>query len=149
MPRYIIACSYGAGERGSYRLSVLSGSGLEEDLDLSLAQLASIGDEIRGQLSDRDALWDDGTLYDLVAFDGDAGDEVEILLQSAVFDAYLRLYGPDGEILAYDDDSGGGSDALLLVLLPEDGRYTVFVNSYFGGEQGPYVLRIARPDAPG
>ncbi|UCF10054.1 MAG: PPC domain-containing protein, partial [Candidatus Bipolaricaulota bacterium] len=143
-PYFVVASSYDVGERGAYSLSVTTGSGAGAAIDLSRAQIVAIGEDVGGVLSSSDPMWDDGTYYDLVAFDGRLGDELEILLMSEAFDAYLELYGPDGAVLGRDDDSGAGSDALLHVTLPADGRYTVFVNSYFGGEQGEYVLRILR-----
>ncbi|MBN1967610.1 MAG: PPC domain-containing protein [Anaerolineae bacterium] len=71
------------------------------------------------------------------AFLGNAGDQVLVRMTAldAGLDPFLYLYGPDGEIVGQDDDSAGGLDAELAVVLPVTGRYTI-VATRFGGQQG-------------
>ncbi|MEB3156682.1 MAG: bluetail domain-containing putative surface protein [Cyanobacteriota bacterium] len=71
------------------------------------------------------------------------------LAMEADFDAWLELLnGETLEVLAWDDDSGRGFDA-LLGFLPQDGiTYVVRASSYGEGSTGAYALRtLALPDA--
>src|SRR5690606_28977045 len=61
-----------------------------------------------------------------------------IRLQSEDFDAYLQLLNEDREVLAKDDDSGGGTDALLRYTFPYTGPYWVVASTVFGS--GAYSL---------
>jgi hypothetical protein len=69
------------------------------------------------------------------------------------FDAELELYGPQGDLIARDDDGGSRRDARLTALLTERGRHLVRVHSHGDGGGGPYTLRRvpdpARPLALG
>ncbi len=100
---------------------------------------------IEGTLAPGDAVLDDGSFADFHAYRGRRGERVVITLESDDFDAYLLFgLGPPSSIdmLADDDDSGGGLNSRLELVLPEDGRYTIVVNSLDEGETGRYVLRI-------
>lgn len=98
------------------------------------------GASVEGELTPDDARLDDGTYYDLYYLEGYQGETVYLRLTSPDFDAYLMLGDDQGRLLATDDDSGGGTDALLVYTLPADGRYQVVVNSFFEGEEGRYTL---------
>jgi len=66
-------------------------------------------------------------------FFGTAGDVITLRLDSANFDPKFRLLGPDGTVLAEDDDSGEGLNALLEgITLPRDGEYVVEVDGFRG-----------------
>lgn len=83
-------------------------------------------------------------------FAGKAGDIVILTARSQDFDAYLTLTGPEGTVLAEDDDSAGLLDPRIGPLsLPANGTYTVTVSSYGGGlvtSTGAFTLIIDRPD---
>ena len=51
--------------------------------------------EVEGQLEDGDQVLQDGSLYDLHTFEGEAGQFIELRLSSDAFDTYLILVGPD------------------------------------------------------
>ena len=52
----------------------------------------------------------------------------------------MELYSADGELLTYDDDSGGDMDAWIeYFILPADGSYTI-IASDIAGEAGTYEL---------
>ncbi len=57
----------------------------------------------------------------------------------AGFDPALAVYGPDGALIAMDDDAGGGSDALLDVRLPAGGGY---LQVYSAGGLGGFRLLL-------
>ncbi|MBC6955200.1 MAG: PPC domain-containing protein [Chloroflexi bacterium] len=73
-------------------------------------------------------------------FNGTAGDRVTIALNSDAFDPKLRLVGPDGTVLAEDDDSGPDLNALISEFtLPRDGEYVIEIDG-FRGASGDRVL---------
>ncbi|HEX8353698.1 MAG TPA: pre-peptidase C-terminal domain-containing protein, partial [Pyrinomonadaceae bacterium] len=75
-------------------------------------------------------------------FSGVAGQQVSISLASSSFDAYLYLVGTAGQLLTYDDDSGGGLDSRIVITLPSSGTYTVESTSYSENSTGSYALSI-------
>ncbi len=78
------------------------------------------------------------------AFEGNAGDQVTLSADAganAALDTALRLLGPDGTLIAEDDDSGPGLNPLLAgVALPAAGQYTIEI-VHFRGE-GTVTLRL-------
>jgi hypothetical protein len=60
-------------------------------------------------------------------FDAEAGDEITLLMQttSGNLNASLSLATFEGDVVASDDDGGGGTDALIQVTLQEAGSYVV------------------------
>src|SRR5262249_61673489 len=66
-------------------------------------------------------------------------------LESAAFDAYLRLEDAAGKQLAEDDDSGGGTNARLLFRPAHSGAYRVIVTAFpRGSGTGAYTLTVRR-----
>lgn len=64
-----------------------------------------------------------------------AGQTVTIEVNSiGETDPRVKLIGPDGSVLAEDDDSGGGWNALIEGPLPVDGVYTIRVDVYAVGQ---------------
>lgn len=74
-------------------------------------------------------------------FDGSAGQDIEIEVESEDFDTTLRLFSPTGEEVAFNDDGGDGTNSRLEATLPAAGRYLVVVGAY-GTSQGSYDLVI-------
>jgi hypothetical protein len=64
-------------------------------------------------------------------------------LTSSDFDAFLQLLDPEGKVMAWDDDQGGGTDALLIAFLPRSGTYTLRANTYKPSQEGAYVLQYS------
>ena len=77
-----------------------------------------------------------------------AGQEVDILMRSSEFDAYLIAESPGGRRYE-DDDSGGGLDAQLVFTAGEAGVWTVYAASFGSQSSGTYTIRYlsraARP----
>ncbi|WP_347301914.1 hypothetical protein V5740_07685 [Croceibacterium sp. TMG7-5b_MA50] len=75
---------------------------------------------------------------------GEAGQEWEMLLaaDASGLDAYLEVFGPDGESLAEDDDSGGSLNSRLVVTLPATGEYEVHASG-LGAQNAAYQF-VAR-----
>jgi len=79
-------------------------------------------------------------------FEGEADEVVTIRMEALEpeLDAFLSLYGPDGELLTEDDDSGLNYNPLIETYrLPEDGIYRIAAaSSWASGSGGQYLLSI-------
>lgn len=74
-------------------------------------------------------------------FTGNAGQSVVITLDSEDFDTVLSVLGPDGEEIAYNDDSGNSLNSRVIITLPTRGTYTAVARS-FSGQAGDYTLSV-------
>lgn len=125
-----------------YRLGIFDGPLTAQESDDG--RLLRSGVPLTGTISpatDVDTFW----------FDAVAGQRATIRLtrQSVTLDPYLRLFTPTGALLAWDDDSGGGLNALLpSVLLSASGPYRVEASSYLGASSGPYELLLTLDGVP-
>lgn len=99
--------------------------------------------QVEGALEESDlVLSEDGTYYDEYRFEGQAGQTIVILLESAKFDAYLLLRDPQGNTIAKNDDRAGANNARITVTLPVAGSYAVLANSSGSEKTGEYRLNI-------
>ncbi|MFE4105346.1 trypsin-like peptidase domain-containing protein [Almyronema epifaneia] len=132
----ILANSYAPAEAGRYQLRVLSENRVREgggDFILQTQGTLGAGDPV---LSDR-------TYYDEHVFQGQAGQSVTIDLQSSDFNPYLMLVGPDGEVVAENNDiSDRDFNARIAITLPVSGPYRVIANTYRPNQQGQYQLTV-------
>ncbi|HML22038.1 MAG TPA: PPC domain-containing protein [Aggregatilinea sp.] len=81
-----------------------------------------------------------GSAGDVVTVSAVAGDEVNM-------DMFVEIVGPDGTIVAEDDDSGEGLNALIENFeLPAAGTYAIRVSSVSG--PGDYTLTLTTPNNP-
>lgn len=83
---------------------------------------------------------------DWYRFQGTAGQTVTITMDTqggSALDPYIVLYGPAWAKLAFDDDSGGNSNARILnYRLWTTGTYHIFAQSFSGGSEGAYQLTV-------
>ena len=100
------------------------------------------GRTINGSLSSYDAVWDDGSHYDVWTVTARAGQRVVIDMESDDVDAYLRVLRSDGTVIATDDDGGSGSNARVEFRARDAGDYLVVATSYDAGETGSYRVRV-------
>jgi hypothetical protein len=125
---YTIVCSGFGQSSGIYQLTL--GTGAHGTL--------SIGETVTDALQERDRHnW---------LFEGSEGDVVTISLVASndEFDAYLELFGPDGEQLATDDDGGQGYNSMIEGFeLPATGEYRIVARSLDGSEEGEYELTLS------
>ncbi|MDX2033321.1 MAG: zinc-dependent metalloprotease family protein [Blastocatellia bacterium] len=126
----------------NFPIEQAAGSGACPQTPLLLGQTAS------GSLGAGDCVLNDGSYVDLYSFSGTTGQQISISHSSAQFDAYLLLAGPDGNVIAQDDNGGGGANARIpagsgLYTLPATGSYTIYANSLTAGETGSYSLGTA------
>ncbi|NJN60484.1 MAG: trypsin-like serine protease [Coleofasciculaceae cyanobacterium RL_1_1] len=99
---------------------------------------------IFGSLTEGDnVLPSDRSLFDAYRFSGRAGQSVSLAMSSQDFDSYLILLDADGNSVTFDDDSGGGYDALIQTTLPTSGDYLLLANTYESGQSGSYRLQLS------
>ncbi|MBM3501061.1 MAG: caspase family protein, partial [Armatimonadetes bacterium] len=150
----VFATSYDAGASGSYSLTVKEAQPPSEAGE-GVAFSASMepGNTYEGELTDNDPTLDDGTHYQLIRFQGRAGDEMTATLSSEDFDPYLILALGNGDLsglerLTENDDADTATvNSQITFPLPADGIYTLVVNSY-EEDTGAYELHLetAAPD---
>lgn len=95
-----------------------------------------LGDSRLGTLKTADA-------QDIWSFDGQAGAmiTVQMTAKSDGIDPTLRLYAPDGSLVASNDNVGGTSNAMISgVRLPAAGAYLIQASG--NGHAGDYVLTV-------
>lgn len=155
--RYIIlANTVSKGVTGAYTLELASGSGsgvIAKNTSftggLSMAQIAGLplprlgmGQTIDGSLSPTDFMREDSTYADGFVYDGRAGEQITITMRSNDFDAWLVVDDPNGPLHEHNDDGAGGTDAMLTVTLPHNGRYIILANVVQKGTMGRYTLTL-------
>ncbi|MGF1535075.1 MAG: PPC domain-containing protein [Elainellaceae cyanobacterium] len=100
--------------------------------------------EVEGVLETGDAVLEqDGSLYDTYSFEGQAGQTVSILMESATFDPFIWLFSPQNRQLAQNDDFNTTTlSAGIVTTLPEDGTYVVVANAHDAENRGRYRLVV-------
>lgn len=106
------------------------------------------GQTVRGQITDE-------TPETRYTFEAQAGDTVTITMASLFgdLDTYLTLLGPNGEVIAENDDYDsqqitlffGTDSALVGITLPETGTYSILAQRYqtnVGTTSGEYELTL-------
>lgn len=127
---------------GEYTIVARSLGGNSGDYTLSLALGApgETGEIERGQTVEGELAL---ASRDRWTFNGEQGDVISVVMTSTTFDTYLELYGPDGEMLAANDDSPTTSRSEISeVQLPETGQYTIVARAYSSNGSGPYELSL-------
>lgn len=147
---YVLAAGIAEPEAQPAAQEEPSGSSLPAGVDY--IGVVSAGDSVQGSITNDSFMH----LYD---FEGQAGEEITITMEgSGGLDAYLGLFDPAGEVIAEDDDSLGGVNAVITITLPQSGTYMVAAtrsNIDEGVTAGPYTLAIssgeleAEPEATG
>lgn len=100
--------------------------------------------QLRGELTEASGQnFKDGTYLDLYVLYGEEGEEVTLRAASLEFDTYLSLFDPAGWLLATGDDSVHGTDAEIIVTLPQEGRYLLVVSGYGPLDLGRYSVSRA------
>lgn len=99
------------------------------------------GETRSGILDVTDCALDDGTPVDFWEFSGKAGDRVTIELASNDFDTTLFLLDPSPTVVAFDDDSGPGSNSRLEHVLTVNGPWTIAV-APFSIDFGTYAFSL-------
>ena len=97
----------------------------------------------RGSLNVASCQYIDDTFADVYRLQVAAPGNLHVEMDSGDVDAYLILLDSMGNLLDQDDDSGGGTNALLTTQV-DAGVYYVVAKSYFasGYVLGSYVLLV-------
>ncbi|MEO1792622.1 MAG: trypsin-like peptidase domain-containing protein [Cyanobacteria bacterium J06629_19] len=136
--QFLTAVRNGSAPVASQQSPFLMGS------DRTPTQITLNGDPIQGQLTSNSAvLPSDSSYYNAYSFEGRSGQTISIEMSSTSVDAYLIVLSPQGRDMIQDDNSGGSTNAKLVLTLPEDGTYTILANSYGSRETGSYALRVS------
>lgn len=99
--------------------------------------------EESGELADGDPLyWEDDTPYDEYIIEANSGMQLSVEMFSEEFDAFVLVLDSDGDLVAQDDDGGGGTDARLTWRVQWSGRYRVLANCYRPSDRGYYEINI-------
>jgi hypothetical protein len=135
------------GSGGWYQVTLITTLGPRPPFCGALASLL-LGSSVTDSLSTTSCQYVDGTFADIypVTLAGDAS--VDLRLNSNDFDAYLVLLDAKGNLLAQDDDSGGGTNSRIVQQLSAGTYYVVakpFANYY---NIGSYTLSLAQYQAP-
>ncbi|MEL6940743.1 MAG: PPC domain-containing protein, partial [Cyanobacteria bacterium J06598_1] len=101
---------------------------------------------VEGTLAEGDVRFEDGSLHDVHAFEGQADQLVRITLTSDEFDTFLILQDALGEELARNDDGSNGTNAEIIFRLPTAQQYLIVANAYDETGKGAYRLIVERAD---
>jgi hypothetical protein len=107
----------------------------------------ALGQTVSGTIESADPETDGGQYFHQYAVTAQPGERIRITLRSSTFDAYLtwgRLVGNALEGTTTDDDSAGGTDSQLDVIVPREGTYVIRVHSLGARETGAYQLSVDR-----
>ena len=145
---YIGANSYDSNTFGAYTIS------LNTDTRCTITAI-SYNQPVSDALATSDCPINinDAPFYtDLYKFNGTAGQQISIAMNSTAVDSYLVLHTPSGDGSVDDDDGGGGVNARIpagngTFTLPETGSYIIEASSANPAELGTYTLIVTGPTA--
>jgi hypothetical protein len=127
------------GPGGLYRIDLRTVAGARPAFCGSKGPV-SLGSSVTGNITYTGCQYYDGTFADVYTLNLPSDTAVELRANSTDFDAYLVLLDAKGNLIDQDDDSGGGTNALVSQFLAA-GTYYVVVKP-FGDytNHGSYTL---------
>ena len=142
--RYVlVVAGAAAGQTGGYTITSSATlppiANVPPFLGCLTPQAYTLGATASGSLARTDCIDIFNTPIDRYDFSLTATTTVRIDLQSIAFDAFLVLFNEAGELIAYDDDSGGNFNSRISMLLPA-GRYAIGATGYDDTSLGDYTL---------
>lgn len=115
----------------------------------AVARDIAVGQTVNGRLEAADpALSEDGTFYDLYAFEARAGQRYAIEMNSLDFDTFLMVGAPgDGDVAQEgsksNDDFGDGSNSRVVFTATEGGTRWIRANALSAEDsEGAYALTV-------
>lgn len=87
-----------------------------------------------------DQLADTGEYYDEYELNLQAGQLVDLTMESDAIDSYLIIVSPSGDQMDSDDYYTNDPTSRLIFIAPENGAYRVLATSYRAGESGAYQI---------
>lgn len=144
---------------GSYLILVTSANGQPDATGIYslgvktgvIQQLSYSATAVAGTISNSDIQTSAGDYLDAYWFAATAGDFVQIRMTSSDFDSFLILNADTGDLLDFDDNSGGGSqglNALLSMSIPTSGNYILIASPFAPTVTGSYMLTLNRLNNP-
>ncbi|HBB96052.1 MAG TPA: hypothetical protein DC054_11740, partial [Blastocatellia bacterium] len=150
---FTVAANTGASRTGTisvggqtFTISESSGGGCP-------STTISAGQTINGTLTTSDCIFSGTTRYvDVYNFSGTAGQQVVVAMNSSVFDTYLYLLDGSNQLIAQDDDGGGGTNSRIpatsgAFTLPATGTFTIYATSFSAdgttGSTGAYAISLS------
>ena len=131
--RYTIEARGYGSSTGGYRLLLTA----ETLLDGDDSRWVALGSETTGTLgtaADRDTYYISAVKERILVVGMKSG--------AAALDGVLELYGPDGSLVAQNDDGGGGHDPQLVHRADQSGVYRLVVRSFNLASSGEYRLGV-------
>jgi hypothetical protein len=142
----ILANSFRPEDSGGYTLTLTAGNCNPTPI--------AYGETKSGTLTTGDCtnpIDQDNTPVDYYTFSGTVGQQISITMTatSGNIDPYLYLITPSGDLLADDNDGGGGTTARIPAgtgfgRLPVTGIYTIIANTAATSQSGGYNLTLAK-----
>ncbi len=104
--------------------------------------------EAEGSLDGDEDTFEDGSLYEIHSFEGEAGQTLTIRMVSDEFDTYLILIDAAEDTIGWNDDTTpSDTNSTLIVSLPETGTYWILATAFDNTQRGNYRLTIATASA--
>jgi len=86
---------------------------------------------------------------DVYSFQAVAGDSYVLRMGSTNYNPWLRLYGPDGQLIGFSGTGNGGFNvAEISGRATNAGMFTVVAASFFINGSGSYILNLGKPNSP-
>ena len=88
-----------------------------------------------------------GENSDIYYFNGTAGQRIVVSMLNNVvsLDPFLSVWDPEGNLLAFNDNGGGGKAARVnLLILPRTGRYRINAGIAQSGSTGGYSISVVQ-----
>jgi uncharacterized protein (TIGR03437 family) len=107
--------------------------------------MLTYGQTVNGAFTANSIQTSAGDFIDVYWFNGTANDAASIAMNApAPVDAWLELLQNDGTFVDEDDNSGGGTNALISTPLPQTGIFLIFASPFAPNVMGPYTLKLTR-----
>ena len=139
---YVVRATSFGENRGSYTLALRERAATPA----AASRPISAGEPVQGELDEEDSVLEaDQSFYETWTYQGRAGEQLRISMESSEFDTYLAIGTLDGaefQELATMDDGGEGTNSLLEITLPSDGVYVIRANAFSAESTGAYTLRV-------
>jgi serine protease Do len=138
----VLATSFRARRTGSYSVRLAPAVAVAVEGGTGVMGSITRGQTVSGTLTAADARLSDGSAYQAWLFQGRAGETIVVEVRSRDFDAYAIIQDGNGNRIASDDDSGGGTNARLRFTLTYTGTFRILANSFRQGTFGAYTLSV-------
>ena|SRR6516164_4933649 len=135
----IIATALNANGNGKFTLTIKELTGDEgKPIDLKLDKGSGT---FSGNLARSDTRYN-GKIHKLFLVKLEEGKSYQIDHMSGNFDAYLYLQGPEGKVLAEDDDGGEGLNSRIIHRAAKTGEYRIVATSLNGQGTGQFTFTV-------